>query len=99
MDDTKRREALWKYSYRSAAAEQEPELSGMLPTQHQAMIDEEMRQRFPNELRGIEEAKAALDVAAQVWETTRIALENEIKATGASVVQAPPPEPSKPWLD
>jgi hypothetical protein len=70
MDDTKRREALRKYSYRSAAAEQEPELSGMLPTQHQAMIDEEMRQRFPNELQGIEEAKAALDVAAQVWENS-----------------------------
>ena len=70
-----------------------------MPTQHEALIDETLRARFPAELDGIERAKQALDMAGGVLETTRIALENEIKATGARVQESPPPEPSKPWIE
>jgi hypothetical protein len=98
MSEEKRHEALRKFSYKSAAAETEAELSGLAESFHRALIDEALAQRFPKELRGIEDAKAALDIAATVYKTTQIALENEIKASGATVQEPTPKEPSEPWI-
>jgi hypothetical protein len=98
MDDAKRREALRKFPYRQAIAEQEPELSGISPIQKEVIIEETLREFYPKELAGIDEAKKAMEITQTTIETATIALENELRQSGAQAEQAPPPKESKPWI-
>jgi hypothetical protein len=98
MDDAKRKEAMRKFPYRQAIAEQEPELSGISPIQKQVIIDETLREFYPKELAGIDEAKRAMEIVNTTIETATIALENELRQSGAQIEQAPPPQESKPWI-
>ena len=94
MNEDQRRTAMRTFEYRQAV----PELSGLSPTQHQAAADESLHFRFPDQLAALDEARAALEIAQTAHETVQLALENEIKATGATVQEASSPEPIKPWI-
>jgi hypothetical protein len=99
MNDDQRRQAMRTYEFRSAALEVNvPELSGLSQTQFQAATEESLRFRFADQMAALDEARSALDVAQSAHETVQLALENEIKATGATVEQGPPPKESKPWI-
>jgi hypothetical protein len=94
MNDDQRRQAMRTYEFRSAALEVNvPELSGLSQTQFQAATEESLRFRFADQM-----AALALGVAQSAHETVQLALENEIKATDATVEQGPPPKESKPWI-
>jgi hypothetical protein len=97
MNDEQRRAAMRQYEWRAAALEQPAELSGLLPTQHKAIADETLQLRYPNELAGIAEGRAAMEAVSTAFDTVRKAVERELKTTSGTT-QGPPPEKSEPWI-
>jgi hypothetical protein len=97
LNPEQKRAALKTHQFRAAVAEQVPEISGLLPTQHQSIISEELKLKHPAALKGIEDGRRALDAVAQTYDAVSRALDFELKTTSGTVTGAPPAE-SDPWV-
>jgi hypothetical protein len=97
MDETARKNALRDPAWRKAALETDASLSGVSKTFHQAIHDEVLQTRFPAELQGISEGRAAIQAVTTAMDAVAKALEHEMSVT--EVAEAgPPPAESAPWV-
>ena len=96
MKDDARMNAMRDPSWRAAALETDPSLSGLSPSYAKALHDETLAAKFPNELAGISEGRQAVAVLGTVLEGVSKAIEHELRVTSGTVAAAP--AQAAPWI-
>jgi hypothetical protein len=97
MSEDERKNALRDPAWRKSVLETDSSLSGVSRTYAQALHDEELRAKFPNELKGVAEGRAAIEAVSLAMDATAKALEFELQQT-ATAVPGPAPAESPPWV-
>jgi hypothetical protein len=97
MSESERHTALRSDEWRKAALETDASLSGVAPTFHRAMAEEELRAKYPDALKGVADARQAIEAVGLAMDAAAKALEFEMQQT-ASAVPGPAPAESPPWV-
>ena len=97
MKPEERTAAMRKVTFRMAALEAEPELSGVPELLHSRLYEEELAAKFPAEVEGADEALNAAEIVRETLNTTRLAVEAELIASGTTVSELAEPAPTKEW--
>jgi hypothetical protein len=71
-------------SFRLAAAEQDPELSGLPASYHTQMVDQTLRSFFPKDVADLDEAANAEKIQAERLKSTFAAIDAEYNALGGA---------------
>jgi hypothetical protein len=96
-DNKARTELVRKPAFRRAALEVEPELSGLSPEQYARYFEGSVRERYPDQMRELDDHDRAHEMAELVLKATEAALHNEFKASGTTE-KADPPTAPVPWV-
>jgi hypothetical protein len=99
LDDKARMAAMREFQFREAALTASPQLSGLSPSFHASLTEEQLRFRHGPAMAALDEAHQALETAYQAHETATLAAENEIRQAGGQVKEAPTPPPSRPFVE
>ena len=97
MKPEERTAAMRKVTFRMAALEAEPELSGVPELLHSRLYEEELAAKLSAEVEGADEALNAAEIVRETLNTTRLAVEAELIASGTTVSELAEPAPTKEW--
>jgi len=84
--------------YFQAMAHAPAELSGFTPGERDVRIGEEMRRRYPEVLREIDEQGEAVAFVRTALRSTEFAVEHELRLLGTPKAEPPPTPEPRPWV-
>jgi hypothetical protein len=87
-----------KYEYRRAMLEQPAEVSAMSATEYQRLREAELLAKHPDIIEGTNAAAEACRIVKTVLETTSLAVNNELIATGQQIVETEKTPTPESWV-
>jgi hypothetical protein len=96
-DDKQRAELLRKPAYREALFQGDATLSGVSEQQYDALYENELRTRFPDQVQAYDDSMTALEALKSVYDAADTALRNEFKALGEPLQEPGAPAPKPAW--
>lgn len=98
MTPQQRMEALRKFEFREAAAEQPGQLSGLSDAEHKALVEADIERRFPEDVRNLAEASEAADIFEEALATVERALNAELRLLSEPIEEPAAAESAPEWV-